>query len=196
MSGFLFTGTKRLPEFREQARGRKFNGAQAEFTACPIRRLPGSTIQSWLSAAAVGPADAWNAQTIWSSSDFKIPKKRNLQTQKVPLVVLQELKSDCQTWTAGRDRRAETGGPRPAGQNSALLLLNGGHGLHGGVVQVLRCGDGQAALRQDPLGLVHVGSWQRGEENGYRGGVPTRSNQRERRRWRLGGVTGERREVS
>lgn len=57
------------------------------------------------------------------------------------------------------------GGLTPAaglcdGQRSAaeLLLLDGGDRFHSGVVQVLRCCDGQAALRQDPLGLVHVGS--------------------------------------
>lgn len=64
------------------------------------------------------------------------------------------------------------GGPRPAGWDSALLLLNGGHGFHGGVVQVLRCGDGQAALRQDPLGLVYVGSWQTRRKRLWGGGRP------------------------
>lgn len=39
----------------------------------------------------------------------------------------------------------------------ASSFLDGGHGLDGGVVQVLRRRDGQAALAQDPLGLVHVG---------------------------------------
>lgn len=53
-------------------------------------------------------------------------------------------------WRPTGGRRSETG----------LLLLDGGDRFRGCVVQVLRCCDGQAALRQDPLGLVHIGSWQ------------------------------------
>lgn len=87
---------------------------------------------------------------------------------------------------------------RTEGWNPALLLLNGGHRFRCGVVQVLRRCDGQAAVRQDPLGLVHVGSWQ-GEESGYSGVPPARSNLlgvkdgellQKKRRW----LTGERRE--
>lgn len=172
MSEFLFTCTKRFPVFTEQARGRKLNRADAEFTACPIwqqtiRRLPGSTIQRWPSAAAVRRAHAWNAQTIWSPSNFTIKRE------------FTNAKGTTYSFTGTKIRLSDVdGGPRPAGWTSALLLLNGGHGFHGGVVQVLRCCDGQAALRQDPLGLVHVGSWQRREENGYGGGASRRGQTR------------------
>lgn len=39
------------------------------------------------------------------------------------------------------------------------LFPDGGHCLLGSIFQVLRCRDGQAALSEDPLGLVHVGPW-------------------------------------
>lgn len=42
-----------------------------------------------------------------------------------------------------------------------FLLLNGGHCFHGGVIQVFRCCDWQAALVQNPFGLVDIGSWQK-----------------------------------
>lgn len=60
-------------------------------------------------------------------------------------------------WRAGGGEVAVAvaGGGRSVAR---LLLLNGGDGFHRGVVQVVGGHDGQAALRQDPLGLVHVGS--------------------------------------
>lgn len=39
-----------------------------------------------------------------------------------------------------------------------FLFLDGGHRFPSGVVQVVRRGDGKAALSQDPLCLVHVGA--------------------------------------
>lgn len=41
-----------------------------------------------------------------------------------------------------------------------FLFLDGGHGFHGGVIQIFCCCDGQAALGQNPLGLMDVGPWQ------------------------------------
>lgn len=53
-----------------------------------------------------------------------------------------------------------------SGHAESFLFLDGGHGFLGGVVQVVRCRDGQAALAQNPLGLVDVGPWQtRGKKN-------------------------------
>lgn len=46
------------------------------------------------------------------------------------------------------------------GYIESFLLLDGGHCFLGGVIQVVCGGDGQAALGQNPLGLVHVGSQQ------------------------------------
>lgn len=44
------------------------------------------------------------------------------------------------------------------GYTASFLFLDGGHGFLGSVVQVLcRC-DGQAALGQNPLGLMDVGA--------------------------------------
>lgn len=53
-----------------------------------------------------------------------------------------------------------------------VSLPDGGHSFDGGVVQVLGRRDGQAALAQDPLGLVHVGPCGGGSggEGGHRGG--------------------------
>lgn len=55
----------------------------------------------------------------------------------------------------------------------AFSLPDGGHGFDGGVVQVLRRRDGQAALAQDPLGLVHVGACGEGEGTGGRAPLKT-----------------------
>lgn len=41
-----------------------------------------------------------------------------------------------------------------------ILFLDGGHSFLGGVVQVFCGRDGQAALGQNPFGLVDVGPWQ------------------------------------
>ena len=46
----------------------------------------------------------------------------------------------------------------------SFLFLDGGHCFLGGVIQVLRRCDGQAALSQNPLGLVDVGPWQTQED--------------------------------
>lgn len=58
-------------------------------------------------------------------------------------------------------------GGAPLDTPPLFLFLDGSHGFDGGVVQVLRCCDGQAALVQDPLGLVNVGPWGQG---GFGGG--------------------------
>lgn len=70
------------------------------------------------------------------------------------------MKSQRWARTAGGGLWRPTGGRR---SETGLLLLDGGDRFRGCVVQVLRCCDGQAALRQDPLGLVHIGSWQEKE---------------------------------
>lgn len=58
------------------------------------------------------------------------------------------------------DERAERG--------RSFLFVDGRHDFLGGVVQVLCRGDGQAALTQDPLGLVDVGPWEAGKKKNRR----------------------------
>lgn len=58
-----------------------------------------------------------------------------------------------------RDRNLSLGWTDGARLARLLLFLDGGDRLLGGVVQVFRRCDGQAALRQNPLGLLDVGPW-------------------------------------
>lgn len=57
----------------------------------------------------------------------------------------------------GADLRMNVGVGGGQSYIESFLFLDGGHCFPGSVIQVFCCCDGQAALRQNPLGLVDVG---------------------------------------